>query len=66
MVVGFDLMEVTRNALLDGSMTLALAHPLDRLGRAALEGMMGACLSRGEGGNWTRVVPFDLFTRENL
>ena len=65
-VVGHDLMEVTRHALLDGLMTLVLAHPLDRLGRAAIDGMVGACLSRVEGGNWTKVVPFDLFTRENM
>ena len=59
-------MEVTRAALLDGSMTLVISHPPDRLAREAINAMVGACASGAERGNWTRVVPFDLFTRENL
>lgn len=65
-VVGYDLMDVTRNALLDGSMTLVIAHPLDRLAREAIDAMMRACLAPAEGGARTTIVPFDLFTRENL
>ena len=28
-VVGYDLMDITRAALLDGSMTLVISHPLE-------------------------------------
>jgi len=65
-VVGYDLMDVTRAALLDGSMTLVISHPLERLAREAIDGMVSACSSTDGGGNRTRIVPFDLFTRENL
>ena len=57
--------DVTRAALLDGMMTLVIAHPLDRLAREAVEAMVTACASPN-GANLTRIVPFDLFTRENL
>ena len=64
--VGYDLTEVTRAALLDGAMTLIISHPLDRLAKEAIESMVGACTSQSSLGHWTRIVPFELFTRENL
>ena len=63
-VVGYDLTEVTREALLDGSMTLVISHPLDRLAREAIDGMIRA--STTPGGNHTSIVPFEIFTRENI
>ena len=65
-VVGYELMDVTRAALLDGTMTLAIAHPLDRMAKALLLAMTGACLSAATGRSWTSVVPFEIFTRENI
>lgn len=65
-LVGYELMEVTRAALLDGIMTLAISNPLDRLARDAVAGMIGAASARGPARNWTSVVPFDLYTRENI
>lgn len=63
--VGYDLFDVTRAALLDGTMTLVIAHPQDRLAREAVQAMVAACASPS-GANLTRIVPFELFTRENL
>jgi LacI family transcriptional regulator len=63
-VVGYDLMDVTRAALLDGTMTLVISHPLNRLAREAIDGMIRACASPGT--NQTSIVPFDIFTRENI
>lgn len=63
-VVGYDLMDVTRAALLDGSMTLVISHPLARLARDAIDGMVRACTTRG--GNQTSIVPFEIHTRENV
>ncbi len=65
-VVGYDLTDVTRAALLDGTLTLVISHPLNRLAHDAIAGMVKACNARGDGGNWTSVVPFEIFTRENL
>lgn len=63
-VVGYDLTEVTRAALLDGTMTLVISHPLDRLARDAIEGMIRAC--ENPGSNQTSIAPFEIFTRENI
>jgi LacI family transcriptional regulator len=63
-VVGYDLTDVTRAALLDGTMTLIISHPLARLAREAVDGMTRACTSPGS--NHTSIVPFEIFTRENI
>lgn len=63
-VVGYDLTEVTRAALLDGTMTLVISHPLARLARDAIDGMIRACSSPGS--NQTSIAPFEIYTRENI
>ena len=63
-VVGHDLMDVTRAALLDGTLTLVISHPLDRLAAKAIEGMIRACALPGS--TQTSIVPFEIYTRENL
>jgi LacI family transcriptional regulator len=63
-VVGYDLTEVTRAALLDGTMTLVISHPLARLARDAIDGMIRACANPGS--NQTSITPFEIFTRENI
>ena len=63
-VVGHDLMEVTRAALLDGTLNLVISHPLDRLAARAIEGMIRACALPGSA--QTNIVPFEIYTRENL
>ena len=64
-VVGDELMAVTRAALLDSTLTLAISHPLERMARDLIHGMIKACTSR-HGGNWTSVSPFEMHTRENI
>lgn len=63
-VVGYDLTEVTRAALLDGTMTLVISHPLARLARDTINGMIRACANPGS--NQTSIAPFEIFTRENI
>ena len=63
-VVGHDLMEVTRAALLDGTLNLVISHPLDRLAAKAIDGMIRACALPGS--TQTSIVPFEIYTRENL
>jgi LacI family transcriptional regulator len=62
--VAYDLMDVTRAALLDGTITLVIAHRYEALARGLLQGMTGAALKTP--GNWTAILPFDLYTRENV
>lgn len=63
-VVGYDLTDVTRAALLDGTMTLLLSHPLARLAREAIDGMIRACDNPAS--NQTSIAPFEIYTRENI
>jgi LacI family transcriptional regulator len=63
-VVGYDLTDVTRAALLDGTMTMVLSHPLQQLARDTIHGMVKA--SQSPGTNLTSIAPFEIFTRENI
>ncbi len=66
MLVGYELMDVTREALLDGTMTFVISHPLARLAEEALSGMVRALKVKGGDGNFTSVLPFEIYTRENI
>lgn len=66
MVIGYELMDVTRQGLLDGVMTLAIANPLTRMGDEAVAGMIKAVNARSMSGNYSVILPFDLYTRENI
>lgn len=62
--VGHDLTPVTREALIDGTMTMVISHPLAELAREAIDGMIRACAQPAS--NLTSIVPFEIYTRENL
>jgi LacI family transcriptional regulator len=67
-VVGYQLMDATREALLDGTVSLIISHPLARFAEETLVGMIRAAATpqENESGNFTAVLPFEIFTRENL
>jgi LacI family transcriptional regulator len=65
-MIGYELMDNTRAALLDGTMALAICHPLFRLAQNLIDGMIQAATSRASGRNYTSILPFELFTRENI
>jgi LacI family transcriptional regulator len=64
-VVGYQLMDVTRQALLDGYLTIAISHPLAKLASRTIAGMLQT-LRNKDSGNITAIVPFEIFTRENI
>jgi LacI family transcriptional regulator len=64
--VGYELIPVTRAALLDGALTLLISHPLGRLGDETIDGMIQAVSTAGRNGTLSTVLPFEIFTRENL
>ncbi len=64
-VVGDELTTITRAALLDGTLTLVISHPLDRMARDLIRGMTKAATTR-HGGNWSSVTAFDMHNRENI
>jgi LacI family transcriptional regulator len=65
-VVGYELMEGTRAALLDGTLTLVISHPLPRLCEALLRGMIGARGDRSGAHNGACILPFEIYSRENI
>jgi len=65
-VVGYDLMDSTRAGLLDGTLSVVIAHPLRQLADALIAGMIRAAKSPADGVNHTRIVPFQIHTRENI
>jgi LacI family transcriptional regulator len=64
--VGYELMDTTRAGLLDGTLTMVIAHPLQKLAQETISGMIRASKSPSEIGNQTTVLPFDIYTRENI
>jgi LacI family transcriptional regulator len=64
--VGYELMDTTRAGLLDGTLTMVIAHPLARLASETISGMIRACKAPSESGKQTTVLPFDIYTRENI
>jgi LacI family transcriptional regulator len=65
-VIGYELMDVTRGALLDGTMTLAICHPLHHLAQNLIDSMCRAATNRTPGRTFTSVLPFEIYTRENI
>ena len=62
--VGYEMMAPTRAALIDGTLTLAIAHPVQRLAAEAIAAMKDAVLGRTAPGQ--RLLNFDIFTPENI
>ncbi|TPE44562.1 LacI family DNA-binding transcriptional regulator [Amaricoccus solimangrovi] len=65
-VVGYELMDVTRAALLEGTMTLVIAHPLRQLAEEAISRMLASVSAGADPGNLTKIIPFEIYTRENM
>lgn len=64
--VGYKLMDNTRAALLDGTLSLVIAHPLQRLAQEAVEGMIRAGYGANKSIRQTVILPFEIYTRENI
>lgn len=64
--VGYELMDNTRASLLDGTLTMVISHPLQRLAEATVSGMVNAIKAGSGAGKQTIVLPFDIYTRENI
>lgn len=64
--IGYDLTEVTRAALIDGTLNFLISHPLQSLAHEAI----GAMIRAHEGGPdfppQSIALPFEIYTPENL
>ena len=64
--VGYELMETTKAGLMDGTLTMVISHPLQRLARETIAAMIRA-KSAGEGAALQNILlPFEIHTSENL
>ena len=64
--VGYDLTEVTRAGLLDGTIDFLISHPLQALGHEAMAAMIRAFEGGPEFPPQSISLPFELYTPENL
>lgn len=62
-VVGHEMMEPTRTGLIDGVLTMVIAHPTARMIDEAIDAMRGAAAGQPPG---QRLIGFDIFTAENI
>lgn len=65
-VVGYDLMDATRDGLLDGTLSVVISHPLRQVAEEMIRGMIRAAKAPHDGVNHTKIVPFQIYTRENI
>ena len=59
-------MDNTRAGLLDGTLTMVISHPLQRLAQETISGMIRAAAAPAEPARQTIILPFDIYTRENI
>jgi LacI family transcriptional regulator len=59
MVIGHELMEPTRVALMDGVLTIVIAHPTTRIQQAAVDAMCDAASGQ-------HMIGFEIYTAENI
>lgn len=66
MGLGLDLTENTHAGLLDGTLTMVLGHPLERLAQETISGMLRAIKLGEEAGRQIIVLPFETYIRESV
>ncbi len=66
MAVGLDLTETTRAALLDGTLKLVIAHPLQAMAHESIAAMIRAVDNGPDFPPQSISLPFDMYTSENL
>lgn len=64
--IGYDLLDSTRAGLLDGSLTMVISHPFRNLARETVAALIRARQAGPAGGAPSVLVPFEIYTRENL
>ena len=64
--VGYELMETTKAGLMDGTLTMVIAHPLQRLAKETISAIVSAKSTGGNAATRNILLPFDIHTPENL
>lgn len=64
--VGYELFDTTRAALIDGTLTMVISHPLAAFAREAISAMIRAKRAGPEAGAQNVTLDFDIHTPENV
>lgn len=65
-VVGYELFEETRAALIDGTLTMVISHPMETFARETISTLIKAKLAGADGGAQRVALGFDIYTSENV
>jgi LacI family transcriptional regulator len=61
-----QLMDYTRLGLLDGTISMVINSPIERFVSETVSAMIRACQTSDDQARQTIVIPFEIFTRENI
>ncbi|MBY6046206.1 LacI family DNA-binding transcriptional regulator [Vannielia litorea] len=64
--VGYEMIEPTRAALIDGTLAMVIAHPFEPFARQTVATMIKAKLAGPDAGAQRVTLGFDIFTSENI
>jgi len=64
--IGHDLMDTTRDGLLDGTLTMVISHPFQAIANETITAMIRAGKAGREIGRYAAIVPFEIYTPENV
>lgn len=64
--VGYELFDDTRAALIDGTLSFVISHPIEKFAHATIEVMLQASRAGPRGGAQRVAIPFELYTPENI
>lgn len=64
--VGYELFDKTRAALIDGTLTMVISHPMEKLAREAITTLIQAKKTGPDGGALRVALGFEIHTSENM
>ncbi|MEZ5731736.1 MAG: LacI family DNA-binding transcriptional regulator [Paracoccaceae bacterium] len=64
--VGYELFDATRAALIDGTLTMVISHPMETFAREAIAAMIKAKKAGPEAGAQRVALGFEIYTSENV
>ncbi|MCT4579112.1 MULTISPECIES: LacI family DNA-binding transcriptional regulator [Donghicola] len=64
--VGYELFGATRTGLIDGTLTMAICHPVEAFARQIISQLVAAKLGNLKSGATTTYLNFEIYTSENV
>ena len=65
-MVGYELFDTKRTALIDGTLTLVISHPLTLMAQRTISAMISARNLPQDAGAYREILDFDIYTSENV